>query len=308
MLTSNESNSVLLDQAENLLKKKYQSSPSKQCKVNEILQVLNVRKLDQDEKKELRGIKKIREKYFNSKICDQHNSAEVIGIPKSYFSKKIDTDLTRNRNKSLKPSFSKSQSKSQSKSRSQSKKNPLNDDDVIHVYSRAMRKTYKKWDKSKTPLNFYPYLFRNAKKEDLKLMQRKSVAYFTDEEAAQYEVNFKKYQIFKSDGSEFKDGRYMFVLDITGHHLFITKKKKGKLHHTSFTRGDPVQCAGFLQMENNVIVSVHGSSGHYLPTENDMHKMIDFLIDRNHLGDVAKNIKITLHTREPVKNRYLIYK
>ena len=49
----------------------------------------------------------------------------------------------------------------------------------------------------------------------------------------------------------------MFVLDQTGQDLFVAKKRKGRFHHTSFVRGEPVQSAGFITFDKNGRITFH---------------------------------------------------
>ena len=56
----------------------------------------------------------------------------------------------------------------------------------------------------------------------------------------------------------------MFVLSLNNE-LYVGKKKRGSLHHSSFLAGGPCLCAGMISIRAGVVEWLMPHSGHYRP-------------------------------------------
>lgn len=60
-------------------------------------------------------------------------------------------------------------------------------------------------------------------------------------------------------------GRAIYVMDLHGE-MFLSQQQLHKIHHSSVLAGEPVGCAGEIQVTNGTITFVNNKSGHYWPT------------------------------------------
>jgi len=217
---------------------------------------LGSRKLDNETKKKFdETTKKVAE--LSSKIQPVHQNyqAETIGLPK----------------------------KAVKKTKSKSK---------IHLYSenKTVKKIKKKWEKSSTEKTLPEYIAKEITQlpsAEKKQLQGNIVKYLTKEEAKEYSVTFKDGKV-KQQGHTLKGGNYIYVLNMKMTKLFMGIKEKGAFHHSSFTAGLPVACAGMIKIARGKIESINLHSGHYKPTKENGANLIKFLSDESRLGDKAK--------------------
>lgn len=264
--------------------KRDSASKRKIEKLEKLVQILYTRKLEPDLQAAFLEIKSILAARDPSKCrCDEHNSAEVVGISSDFLG---------------------------------GDKAPA---DVHHLYGRKIMKKFKRWSEDREhekrgergkkssvrpPPTFNEYLRKNTTDKEKKLLKKEIVEYLTPAEAEKYKTYFANGKLYPVDDAvEFKSRKYMFVWDQTGKHLFVAKKKKGKFHHTSFVAGDPVKCAGFLTLKNNRIVMLRGHSGHYKPTELHMLQFQKYLSHPDRMGKEANNIFISLYTGKSVDSK-----
>jgi hypothetical protein len=283
-MSKEKSTSKLLDIAKHYANKK-KKSVKDENKLNQAVQLLNVRKLNQDENSKLYKIKSNAD--LENCICDSHNSAEVVGISSSILIPKSKEFLSEFK-KSYQDKFIRIHHHDKECEHGER-------EHKFHIYGRVIRSLFKKWEESKKQIDFDTYLERYASDRSKIKILKKAVVYFSPSEAEEYKVKFHKGKVYQRD-EVIPSGRYMFVLDQTGNHLFVGKKKKGTYHHTSFVRGDPTACAGFITIKNGYIVEVRGHSGHYKPTEVHLQRMKDYLFHPLRMGENANNIIMSLYT------------
>lgn len=60
-------------------------------------------------------------------------------------------------------------------------------------------------------------------------------------------------------------GRAIYVMDLHGD-IFLSQQQLHKVHHSSILAGEPVGCAGEIQVNNGTVTFVSNKSGHYWPT------------------------------------------
>lgn len=130
---------------------------------------------------------------------------------------------------------------------------------------------------------------------------KSSMTYLTEEELKDFEI-----QINEKDGGivvkethpylktkEIKGvdpSSFIYVLteDALGDKkLYMARNELGKFHHSSFTGGKNVLCAGALKIKNNHISYVSNESGHFKPSQSRFRKtMLQYLHDKNALSSV----------------------
>jgi len=163
--------------------------------------------------------------------------------------------------------------------------------EMIHVYKAAVKKQYAKWQKKHSQRSFSDYLKKSASKKEKRYMQNCIIAYLSSSEAEKYTVEFVDGKI-KRQGAAVADGAYIFVLDAEAKRLFIGQKIVGSFHHSSFVQGSPVLCAGKLHIQNDEIVLVKLSSGHYKPFSEDGEKLRHYLSAPQRMGVKAATLEI----------------
>lgn len=164
-----------------------------------------------------------------------------------------------------------------------------------HVYDPKVKDFYEKWKKSKTSKNFDEYLKEHFSPEEYSVLKKRVVKYLTPHKAKKYAILFDKHGYVQQNGSTPEDGVYMFSLNLNAKKLYIGKKEKGKFHHSSFTSGDPVQCAGNFIIISGKLVAAKLESGHYRPDAQAGERLRAYLSDDSRLGKEAKNFPIFEH-------------
>lgn len=246
-----------------------------------IIQLLNIRKLSPSIQKTFENFKNLIDSNTILKCrCNGHNSIEVVGIPFRI----IKNHKYKNKNKGA-----------------EDMKNKENkDDERVHIYGRFVNEMFKKWENdSKIKMDFCEYLDKYITPQKRLDLNKNIVNYLSPTQADQYKTKFVNGKLFSiSENIKFKSKRYMFVLDMNEKDLYVSKKKKGSFHHTSFLLGAPVKCAGFITLRDNRVVAVKGHSGHYKPDMYHMLKMYDFLAHPNRMNqDGADKVKITVFSK-----------
>ena len=257
--------------------------------LDEIIQILNTRKLESFHERVLFKMRKMLYQEIDPLQCrcDSHNSVEVVGI-----SPKILGDIDKKR-------------------RTKSDERRLCENGLHHVYGRRIMKKYRKFKKlgktsDTSDSKFDKHLKHTMKEDEKKELSKNVVIYYSKEQAQYFTVKFDEGKIYPTnkDRENFKNENYIFVWDCNNDDFFVAKKKKGKVQHTSFTNGGPVGCAGFLTLKNGHITHVKGHSGHYKPTKLHMLEFKKFLA-RNipHPENNVENIIITLYNDEQISGR-----
>jgi len=70
---------------------------------------------------------------------------------------------------------------------------------------------------------------------------------------------------------------------------------KGKLGGNLFGYGRPVACGGFLTIKNGKITDIDGSSGHYMPTIDQIKVVAHYLFER---GVIEKGLKLSWYDQD----------
>ncbi|XP_039041208.1 IQ domain-containing protein IQM1-like [Hibiscus syriacus] len=85
--------------------------------------------------------------------------------------------------------------------------------------------------------------------------------------------------VYKQSGTlinTIEDSKWIFVLSTT-RSLYVGKKKKGDIQHSSFLSGGATTAAGRSVASHGVLEAIWPYSGHYLPTEDSFKEFIIFL-------------------------------
>ncbi|KAI9916071.1 hypothetical protein PsorP6_007013 [Peronosclerospora sorghi] len=98
------------------------------------------------------------------------------------------------------------------------------------------------------------------------------VHYCSEDERKRYELAFVSHgqnvcvQYAASGRTVHTDERskWIFVLDLAGR-MYLSRKRKGKFHHSSFVSGAPILAAGKIIIKHGVIRAVEPHSGHFKP-------------------------------------------
>ncbi len=164
----------------------------------------------------------------------------------------------------------------------------------LHVYGSVIKDQYNRWCVSRSSKDFSEYLASHASTAEKREMRNNVVRYFTSQEAERYLTTFRHGRIVQK-GHQLGSGNYMFTLNMHGDRLYVGKKEKGKLHHASFTAGDPVQCAGRLIIKNGEIKKVKLDSGHYKPKAEHGENLRAYLSHSSRLGSSTEHLPIISH-------------
>ena len=166
-----------------------------------------------------------------------------------------------------------------------------------HVYGQKVKDFFEKWKKSKTSKDFNDYLKENLSSKQLKALKKSIVKYLNPHNAKKYAIIFDKNGYVQQNGKLLEDGVHMFSLNLNATKLYAGKKEKGKFHHSSFTSGDPVQCAGNFIIKNGKISAAKLESGHYRPDDAAGKRLRKYLTDDSRLGKQAKDFNIFNHKK-----------
>jgi hypothetical protein len=153
------------------------------------------------------------------------------------------------------------------------------------------------WKATETQnISFAEYFAKKVAAE--KIENVKTVEYKTKADLKKVAVYFQDGKPMQQ-GKALEDGKYTFVLSADGKTLYAEKKVKrvkDELRHSSFTAGACVQSAGkFIVKDGKITEIVPNDSGHYKPTQEHGEYVLEFLRNKNHLGEQAtREIKVNL--------------
>jgi hypothetical protein len=168
-----------------------------------------------------------------------------------------------------------------------------------HVYGQKIKEHYAKWEESKTSKDFDDYLKEKLSSKEFKALKKSIVKYLNPHAAKKYAIIFDKNGYVQQNGKTLEDGVHMFSLNLNATKLYAGKKEKGRFHHSSFTSGDPVQCAGNFIIKNGKLAAAKLESGHYRPNSAAGKRLRKYLSDDSRLGKAqAKEFLILNHKQK----------
>jgi len=85
-------------------------------------------------------------------------------------------------------------------------------------------------------------------------------------------------------------GKYIYVINSKGE-MFVGEPEIFKFHHSSFTSGGFVLCAGEIKVNNGTIELINNNSGHYKPTLPNLLQAMKFILQNGLMHD---KIKVTM--------------
>ncbi len=100
----------------------------------------------------------------------------------------------------------------------------------------------------------------------------------------------------KTGGSVFTggEGKAIFVMDHDGNLYASTRWPVGKFHHSSFMAGQPVACAGEIEVRDGTLVEIDRDSGHYKPSEQQLTNVTNHLRQIGVANDFIVNYEIPI--------------
>ena len=116
--------------------------------------------------------------------------------------------------------------------------------------------------------------------------------YLTVQEKKDYKVrgtNGGLYQRIRGENVPLANGSYRFALSPKGGLYIDLPSTKDLGCHSKFRAGQPVRCAGNLDVEDGQITYMNNHSGHYLPNATAMERAVTFLV-----GDGLVSPDVTL--------------
>lgn len=153
-------------------------------------------------------------------------------------------------------------------------------DTQSHRPKPVYAKYFEKWSKSNSYLDFFPWLEENLKNVD----EPRKINFYSDTERKRDVLELKNNQIFyhgnpldtsqaplPPKGAKQKNpGAYAYAQDTSGA-IYVAPHYVGYHHHSSFTAGKPVICAGMIVAKNGKITSIDNASGHYKPNLKNLY-------------------------------------
>lgn len=181
--------------------------------------------------------------------------------------------------------------------------------DPKHRYGHNLCFYFEVWLKSPTREPFYYWLdIGEGKDVELESCSRSKlekglVTYLDLNQREKYEVIIEDGKLFyKLSGKPVhtpKDDKWIFVMS-PSEKLYVAKKKKGKLQHSSFLAGGVTIAAGRLIVNNGILELIEAHSGHYLPKPENFQTLIAALTSSGADLSVAK---VELESEEEVNKR-----
>lgn len=109
---------------------------------------------------------------------------------------------------------------------------------------------------------------------------KKTVQYFSKEEANFYKIDLSKGRIVQNGNNYFTDmtrarPHTIYILDIEDNLYLCDCNAINEIHHSSFTQGKAVKAAGEMYIHDGVILELNNLSGHYRPSEQSLNYLID---------------------------------
>lgn len=156
------------------------------------------------------------------------------------------------------------------------------------------------WKKSASKLPFFLYLEKHCHHDSIP-----QVLYYSDEQLKQFQIVAKDHLLHDQGGKPLStssaDKEFIFILDANDQ-LYGTYNSS-KTKHTSLSRGAPLKSAGFLKITEGVVQEMGLSSGHYFPTTDSIHPMVDYF--QEHDIPIHPNIPVHYHENFLPKTTYL---
>ncbi|BBN09443.1 hypothetical protein MPTK1_4g19780 [Marchantia polymorpha subsp. ruderalis] len=179
--------------------------------------------------------------------------------------------------------------------------------DPQHRYGHNLRFYFEEWRHSKTKEPFFYWLDSGEGKDlDLEMctkatLQNERIRYLSPKEREHYEVVVEEGKLVYKETREpvntTKGEKWIFVMSTSGV-LYIGKKEKGALQHSSFLAGAAITAAGRLRVKHGIIKLVEAHSGHYRPTEDNFKQLITIL---SSIGADLTRAKIQFSSEEMMK-------
>jgi hypothetical protein len=167
------------------------------------------------------------------------------------------------------------------------KKNWLEVADPQHRYAKLLRVYYKEWKMLGTGGSFWDWLDPvDAPRPDLhhctrQKLQSEKVTYCSPTQRQAYVVDIVDgvcYQNMQRVNTGNKG--WIFVLGSSqlyaGHKV---TESSPRFHHTSFLAGQPTRAAGMFIAKNGILSKVFPHSGHYRPSDQNLHCLLDYFKD-----------------------------
>ncbi|KAL2632067.1 hypothetical protein R1flu_016753 [Riccia fluitans] len=158
--------------------------------------------------------------------------------------------------------------------------------DPRHRYGHNLHFYYKEWSNSDTQEPFFYWLDVGEGKDlDLECckrskLQKEQISYLSPKERKWFEVLIEDgklvYKMTEKPVDTPNGEKWIFVMS-TGGKLYVGKKEKGKLQHSSFLAGGATIASGRLHVRDGMIELMEAHSGHYLPTPENFTHLIAIL-------------------------------
>ena len=173
--------------------------------------------------------------------------------------------------------------------------------DIKHRYGKNLMKYYRYWLMyEKEDDDFFKWLDEGGGlHRDLpwcrrKSLEQKRVLYMSENERELFEVKITNGLLQFKDSNEvvdtrrwgcagawqagmnFGSGVWIFVLS-TRYELYVARKIKGRLHHSSFLAGEATIAAGNIVVSKGRLLSISPTSGHYKPSPENLIAMDNWL-------------------------------
>ncbi|XP_066339254.1 IQ domain-containing protein IQM3-like [Miscanthus floridulus] len=178
--------------------------------------------------------------------------------------------------------------------------------DPRHRYGHNLHFYYDEWCKSQAGQPFFYWLDVGEGKDlDLPecpraLLKKQCIMYLGPQEREHYEYIINEGKVIHKQSGEPLDTRvpngtkWIFVMS-TAKKLYAGKKQRGVFQHSSFLAGGATIAAGRFTAENGVIKSIWAYSGHYKPSAENLHNIMN-LLEEN--GVDLKEVEVRSSTRE----------
>ncbi|KAL3689999.1 hypothetical protein R1sor_016308 [Riccia sorocarpa] len=161
--------------------------------------------------------------------------------------------------------------------------------DPLHRYGHNLRFYFEAWCHTETNEPFFHWL-DSGEGKDLDLeecprdtLHNERIRYLSPAEREQYEVIVEDgklvYKLSREPVNSTKGDRWIFVMSTDGV-LYIGKKERGNLQHSSFLAGAAITSAGRLRVSDGIIKRIEAHSGHYRPTLENFKQVISLLESR----------------------------
>ncbi|CAM6088848.1 unnamed protein product [Calypogeia fissa] len=158
--------------------------------------------------------------------------------------------------------------------------------DPKHRYGHNLHFYYEVWSCSHTQEPFFYWLdIGEGKNSDLEKckrskLQKELIKYLSPSERQWFEVVIQDGKLLNKMTREPvntpKGDKWIFVMSTTGK-LYVGKKEKGKLQHSSFLAGGATTAAGRILVKDGTIELMEAHSGHYHPTQENFDELIRIL-------------------------------